>query len=354
MLNAPPIAYRRQIEIILLAWGARREAAAATAEVLLYAGLSGIDSHGISMLTEYDARRRRGWLDLAATPRIIRESPASVLIDAGGGLGHWPGTLAMTEAITRARASGMAATAVRNSTHFGACGYYTKMAAEAGLIGLCTTSASMIRVVPTGGAEPRLGTDPFSFAAPGAEGEPFLLDMATTTVAYGKVRNKLTEGEPCPPGWILDAGGRATTDAAEVAERGGFLTSLGGSRENGSYKGYGLAVMVNILSSCLSGAMMITDPKRPERAIGPEIGHFCLALDPGLFRDPAEFRSEVAEFVAALRVTRPLETARPVMVAGDPERAAAKQRRCDGIPIAPGLAVRLKKIAEVADVPWLL
>ncbi|MGH7070133.1 MAG: Ldh family oxidoreductase, partial [Acetobacteraceae bacterium] len=326
----------------------------ATADVLLYAGLSGIDSHGISMLTEYDARLGRGWLDLAAAPRIVRESPASVLIDAGGGLGHWPGSLAMSEAIMRAKATGMAASAVRNSTHFGACGYYTKMAAEAGLIGLCTTSASMIRVVPTGGAEPRLGTDPFSFAAPGADGEPFLLDMATTTVAFGKVRNKLTEGEPCPPGWILDAAGRATTDPAEVAERGGFLTSLGGSKANGSHKGYGLAAMVNILSSCLSGAMLITDPKRPERTFGPEIGHFCLALDPGLFRDAADFRAEVASFASALRATRPLDAAEPVMIAGDPERAAAERRRRDGIPIAPGLAARLQKIAEAADVPWLL
>ncbi|MGH7085200.1 MAG: Ldh family oxidoreductase [Acetobacteraceae bacterium] len=354
MLNAPVTPYRRQIEIVLLAWGARREAAAATADVLLYAGLSGIDSHGISMLTEYDTRRRRGWLELAAAPHVLRESPSSVLIDAGGGLGHWAGTVAMTEAIARARKAGVAAAAVRNSAHFGACGYYTKMAAEAGLIGICTTSASMIRIVPTGGAEPRLGTDPFSFAAPGADGEPFLLDMATTTVAFGKVRNKLTEGEPCPPGWILDAAGRPATDPAEAAERGGFLTSLGGTRENGSYKGYGLAVMVNILSSCLSGAMLITDPKRPERPRGPEIGHFCLALDPGLFRDPAEFRAEVATFASALRATRPLDPAEPVMIAGDPERAAAERRRREGIPVAAGLAARLKAIAEAADVPWLL
>jgi LDH2 family malate/lactate/ureidoglycolate dehydrogenase len=353
-MHAPVITYRRQIETILLAWGARTEAAAATADVLLYAGTHGIDSHGISMLTEYDTRRRRGWLDLRGEPRILRESPVSALIDGGGGLGHWPGIFAMTEAIGRARKAGMAATAVRNSAHFGACGYYARMAAEAGLVGICTTSASMIRVVPTRGAEPRLGTDPFSFAAPGADGLPFVLDMATTTVAFGKVRNKLNEKQECPPGWILDQAGRPSTDPADAAERGGFLTPLGGTAENASYKGYGLGAMVNILSSCLSGAMLITHPGRRERAAGIEIGHFCLALDPGLFRDPAEFREEVAGFCAALRATRPLDPAEPVLVAGDPERAEAARRSREGIPIPAGLAARLREIAGAADVPWLL
>ncbi|HUA76901.1 MAG TPA: Ldh family oxidoreductase [Acetobacteraceae bacterium] len=353
-MHASPLTYRRQIETILLAWGARTEAAGAIADVLLYAGLSGIDSHGISMLTEYDERRRRGWIDLKAKPRVVSETPVSVLIDAAGGLGHWPGVLAMTEAIERAKAIGLAAAAVRNSAHFGACGYYTKMAAEAGLIGIATTSASGIRVVPTFGAEPRLGTDPFSFAAPGADGFPFLLDMATTTVAFGKVRNKLNEKLSCPPGWVLDSEGKPSTDPADAAERGGFLTPLGGSAENASYKGYGLAAMVNILSSCLSGAMQITDPTRPERPTGPEIGHFFLALDPRLFRDPAEFRVEVAGFCDALRATRPLDPEVPVLVAGDPERATAARRAQEGIPIAPGLAARLKEIAREADVPWLL
>lgn len=353
-MHAPLTTYRRQIETILLAWGARMAAAAATADVLLYAGVSGIDSHGISMLTEYDTRRRRGWLDLKAEPQIVRETPVSVLIDAGGGLGHWPGTLAMTEAIDRARKAGIAAAAVRNSAHFGACGYYTKLAADADMIGICTTSASMIRVVPTGGAEPKLGTDPFSFAAPGAPGKPFLLDMATTTVAFGKVRNKLNEQLSCPPGWILNSAGRPSTDPADVAERGGFLTPLGGTAENASYKGYGLAAMVNILSSCLAGGMLITDPTRPARPGGPEIGHFFLALDPGLFRDRAEFRADVAGFCDALRTTRPVDPAVPVLVAGDPERAVAEQRSREGIPIPPGLAARLKEIAIAADVPWLL
>ncbi|HWA80045.1 MAG TPA: Ldh family oxidoreductase [Acetobacteraceae bacterium] len=353
-MHASPLIYRRQIETILLGWGARIEAAAATADVLLYAGLSGIDSHGISMLTEYDSRRRNGWLDLKAKPRVISETPASVLIDGGGGLGHWPGSLAMSEAIARAKTVGLAAASVRNSAHFGACGYYTKMAAEAGLIGIATTSAMMIRVAPTFGAEAKLGTDPFSFAAPGEEGKPFLLDMATTTVAFGKVRNRHNETLPCPPGWILDSAGRPSTDPADVVERGGLLTPLGGSAENASYKGYGLAAMVNILSACLAGAALITDPARATRPGGPEIGHFFLALDPKLFRDPAEFRADVAAFCDSLRATRPLDPATPVLVAGDPERAAAERRAKEGIPIPPGLAARLQEIAREVDVPWLL
>ena len=122
-------------------------------------------------------------------------------------------------------------------------------------------------VAPTFGKQAKLGTDPWSFAAPTTDGRPFLLDMATTTVAAGRIRNKANEGLECPPGWVLNRDGLPSTDPMVAREKGGFLTSLGGSPENSSYKGYGLAVMVNILGSCLSGATLITPSQSWWRAI---------------------------------------------------------------------------------------
>ncbi len=257
-----PAAYethRRQLELILRAWGMADPTASETAEIMSWADLHGIDTHGISMVPVYDARRRAGKIDMRAAPAIARETPISAVVDGGGGLGHPNARLAMALAVRKASAGGIGVVVVRNSAHFGACGFYALMAADAGLIGMVTTSASGIQVAPTFGAQARLGTDPIAFAAPGRPGEPFLLDMATTTVAAGKIRNKANENLATPPGWLVTAEGLPSTDPREVS-KGGFMTPLGGTPDGSSHKGYGLGAMVNILSSALPGATMITDP----------------------------------------------------------------------------------------------
>ncbi|MGH7042819.1 MAG: Ldh family oxidoreductase, partial [Acetobacteraceae bacterium] len=312
-----------------------------------------VDSHGMSMLPSYDRMRRQGRIRLDARPRILKETPVSALVDGGGGLGHVPARFAMGTAIGKARAAGLAAVAVRNSAHFGACGFYTLMAAEAGLVGIACTSAAGIQVAPTFGRAPRLGTDPWSFAAPSADGVPFLLDMATTTVAAGRVRNKANEGQGCPPGWVLDERGQPGADPLAVS-KGGSLTSLGGAPENSSYKGYGLAVMVNILAACLSGSTLITDPMHLKQPWGQDIGHFFLALDPALFRDGGAFQGDVARFLGDLRGTPPADPEHPVMVAGDPQRATAARRMQEGIPVGPGLLAQVRQIAQAAAAPWLM
>ena len=178
--------------------------------------------------------------------------------------------------------------------------------------------------------------------------------MATTTVAYGKIRNKMNESQPMPVGWGLDGAGQSTTDPLDVTQRGGFMTPLGGTREGSSYKGYGLSVMVNILSSCLSGATLITDPMHTKKPQGFDIGHFFLALDPRLFRDDGEFEDDVAAFCASLRASKPAEDGVPVLVAGDPQWEIAEKRSREGIPIGPGLRAKLRKVAADAGVAWML
>ncbi len=312
--------HRKQLELILGAWGMPDAAAVSTAEIMSWADLHGIDTHGISMVPPYDERRRGGKIDMRATPSVARETPVSALIDGGGGLGH---------------------------------GFYALMAVEAGLIGMVTTSASGIQVAPTFGAQARFGTDPIAFAAPGRPGEPFLLDMATTTVAAGKIRNKANENLPTPLGWLVTSDGKPSTDPREVS-KGGFMTPLGGTPEGSSHKGYGLSAMVNILSSALSGATMVTDPMHTKKPGTMDIGHFLLALDPGLFRDASDFRADVAAFCDALRTTKPADVGRPVLVAGDPERRTAQQRRQTGIPVGPNLLAKVREVALASGAEWIM
>jgi LDH2 family malate/lactate/ureidoglycolate dehydrogenase len=346
--------HRAQLKAILLSWGMPEDNAETTSEILSWADLHGVDSHGMSMIPGYDGLRRSGRAKMDARPKIVKGTPISALVDGGGGLGHVSAHFAMSVAIEKAKKVGMAIAAVNNSAHFGATGYYTLMAAKAGLIGMACTSASGIQVAPTFGKQARLGTDPWSFAAPSADGVPFLLDMATTTVAAGRIRNKANEGLPTPDGWVLDSEGQPSNDPLVARQKGGFLTSLGGSPENSSYKGYGLSAMVNILGSCLSGATLITDPLHTKKPTGMDIGHFFMAIDPGLFRDGDDFQKDVAQFCGDLRATTPMDPAQPVMVAGDPQWNYSKKRMAEGIPVGPGLLNQVRQIAQASAAAWVL
>jgi len=226
--------------------------------------------------------------------------------------------------------------------------------AEADLIGMSATSATRPQVPPTFGARPRLGTDPFSFAAPAGRNKPFVLDMATTTVASGKIRKAALEGRQVPQGWMTDARGQPTTDARATYEKG-FLTPLGGTPELSNHKGYGLAVMVNILTSCLTGASLITSPGHTTRTPGSmELAHFFQAIDPTLFRPLAEFKESVDELIDTLRATEPIDPKRPVMVHGDPEEVAKERHAREGIEVSAALAGKVKAIAAAAGAPYLL
>jgi LDH2 family malate/lactate/ureidoglycolate dehydrogenase len=346
--------HRAQIKAILLGWGMPEDNAETTSEILSWADLHGVDSHGLSMIPGYDGLRRSGRAKMDARPKITKESPVSALVDGGGGLGHVPGHFAMSAAIAKAQSAGVGIAVVKHSAHFGAAGFYSLMAAKQGLVGMSCTSASGIQAAPTFGKQARLGTDPWSFAAPSSDGVPFLLDMATTTVAAGRIRNKANENLPTPDGWVLDAEGNPSNDPLVAKQKGGFLTSLGGSPENSSYKGYGLAVMVNILASCLSGATLVTDPMHTKKPVGMDIGHFFMAIDPNLFRESGDFQSDVASFMAALRGTTPVDPSQPVMVAGDPQWKYAEARTANGIPVGAGLLNQVRQIAQAAAAPWLL
>ncbi len=232
-----------QLEAIFRAWGFPADQARISADVLTEADLLGIDSHGITLIPLYDELIRSGMVVTDPDIRTVRDFGATAVIDGGGGFGQAPSARAMDLAIEKARALGIGAVAVRNSNHFGAAGVYVLRAAEQGFVGISTTAVFKASIVPTHGREARFGTNPIAFAAPAGRNRPFLLDMATSTVALGKFKLHAREGKAIPPGWALDEAGQPQTDPNQaLVDR--LMTPLGGSRDTGGHKGYGLAAMV--------------------------------------------------------------------------------------------------------------
>jgi LDH2 family malate/lactate/ureidoglycolate dehydrogenase len=217
------------------------------------------------------------------------------------------------------------------------------MAAQSGLIGLATTSTQTPSVVPTYGAESKLGTNPIAFAAPAAHHSPFLLDMATSTATVGALAMAWRKGRSIPVGWALGPNGKAATNGrrASMYRR---LTPLGSSREMGSHKGYGLATMVEILSAVLPGT----------RAGGSAVGHFFLAIDPRRFRSGGEFEADLDGLIDHLHDCAPLHPGEPVLVAGDPEQRTFSERRRSGIPLCRSVVEDLRTVARASGVPFFL
>jgi LDH2 family malate/lactate/ureidoglycolate dehydrogenase len=344
---------RQQSYNILRAWGQSEEHASISADILTETDLRGIDSHGLSMLPVYQEQLATK-LNMKPNIRIVRETPVSALIDADRGLGHVPGHMGMSKAIEKAKAIGVGIVTVRNSAHYGAAGYYTDMAARAGLIGISMTSSRGLAMVPTFGAEPVYGTNPISVAAPARRNAPFNLDMATTTVAVGKLKLKWLNNKPLPTGWALDEEGKPLTDAKRAFELK-KITPLGGTRELGSHKGYGLAAVVNILSATLSGAAFQPLRLQREDPAGPDnIGHFFMAFDPKLFRDEGEFENDMDEMLDWLRQVKPTDPAQPVLVPGDPEYQEKAERSAKGIPIPEKLDELVRAVCQQSGASYVL
>lgn len=338
-----------QLASIFRAWGMPDAQVSVTVQKILYADLRGIDSHGCTTVAFYQRLRGEGMLNAHATVSVTRQDLVTALVDGGGGLGHVPATEAMTLAIEMATARGIGAVAVCNSGHFGAAGAYASMAADAGLIGMVTTSTPTPTVVPTFGRQAMLGTNPIAFAAPARRHPMFLLDMATSTASFGKVLEQWRKGHAIPDRWMLDQeGAPLTTGHAALANQ--RLTPLGGDLDGASYKGYGLAMMVEMLSAALSG-VAFADPRLGRR---PRVGHFLLALDPSRFAAGTAFTDYVDALIDAMRATDPIEPGRPVLVPGDPERTTLAERSVNGIPLTAGVVEDLRQVAGVSGVPFLL
>jgi len=340
---------REQILGILRAWGMRLDLAETTADVMVDTDLSGIDSHGILMLTMYETLRNDGRLDLDVTPEISHHGKAFAVIDARHGLGHPAGVLAMESAITKARSAGVGIAVVARSNHFGALGYYARIASTQGMFALVTTSTRTPVVAALGGTTPVLGTNPIAFSAPRLSSEPLVVDLSTSVVAMNKVKAYAVAGKELPDGWVVDLVGRPISDASTahtlLSNGGATLIPLGGlTIESGGHKGFGLSLMVQVLSAAIVGAAL-----PGVRGHYDDLGHFFMAIDPSVVVPGEPVSRNVDRILEAVQHDEP-----GVRIPGDPEEETRAERGARGIPLPARLVGQIRRICASCGAPFLL
>ena len=302
----------------------------------MWTSVRGTDSHGIARLPVYIERLRGGVLNPRPRPSVVRRDGAVAVIDGDQGPGQVAALFATDVSIELACEHGAGVVAVRRSAHFGAAAYYAMRAAGQGRVAMAMTNTEPL-VIPHGGADRALGTNPICLAAPAGDGI-FNLDMATSQVAMNRVWNARDEGRPIPEGWGVDADGRTTTDAAAVVAG----MPLGG------YKGYGLALMVEVLCGVLAGAGVRDGVgELYGEGSGPQdTGHFHLAIDPERTVGRDRFAAVLGGLLAELRAIPPSPGFDEVLVPGDPEDRARAERERSGVPVEPALWSTLRALGD--------
>lgn len=330
------------------------EDAQVTADNLVLADLRGISSHGVARLRRYVKGLQDGVMLANPKIEVVQETATTALIDGGAGLGQPVSARAMRLAIQKAREAGAGFVAVRNSNHYGIAGYYALMALQEEMIGISMTNAAVL-VVPTFGRDAMLGTNPISVAAPAGEERAFVLDMATSTVPRGKLEVYDRQEKPLPLGWATDERGVATEDASKVlknllARAGGGLLPLGGAGElMGGHKGYGLALLVDVLCGVLPGAGYANTiyPKTAEgKPLPANVGHFFGALRVDGFRPLDEFKATMDDIIRRLKRSPKAEGEERIYIHGEKEFEMEDERRLGGVVLHPKVVTDLQGIAD--------
>ena len=326
-------------EELLTRYGVPDADARLTCDILLQADLRGVESHGMAHLVDFYVRRlQRAEINPTPDVHVVRETPSAATVDGDGGLGFVVGHRAMERAIDKARETGVGIVSVGNSTHCGAGAYYAMMALEHDMIGLSMTTGGRL-MAPPGGRTAALGTNVISFAAPAPRGFPYVLDMATTVVAAGKFEIAARRERSVPEGWAIDANGQPLTDPASFRQDGALLP-LGGDETTASYKGFGLAMMVDILCGALSGFGTSTEIPPGTAA------HGFGALRIDAFQPLPDFLEVMGRAIDNLkRVTT--EDGEPVRIPGELEHRLAEERRAAGaVPLHPKIIAGYREIAD--------
>ena len=321
-------ALRRTVTQIFEKLGASPEDSAEAADVLTMTDLRGVETHGVSnMLRAYVRDYKAGKLDPRPGWRVVRESPGTAVIDAERRLGIIVGPRAMHLAVEKARKVGVGVVTVFNSGHFGAIGHYAMQAAMQDMVGACFTGAGL-SVVPTFATKPLLGTNPIALAAPARHEAPMLFDAATSAIAGNKIRLAMRVGSPLLPGWVTDKDGVPIMEEKPIFDRDDFFQApLGGTREQGSHKGYGFALMAEVLSTLLSGAL----PTMLVPGSGSK-NHFA-AYNIEAFTDLETFKNTMDDMLKTLRTATPAPGQERVIYPGLSEAEEVQSRRAHGIPL---------------------
>jgi len=319
--------------------------AATVADVLVTADLRGIESHGVARLESYYVSRlRNGQMHAKPVVTVVRDTPTSIVMDAGNGLGHPTAKRTMEAVIAKAKETGTAFGAVRNSNHYGIAGYYAMMALEHDLIGIASTN-SVRYGAPTFGRDILLGTNPLAFAIPAKNEPAFVLDFATTTVPRGKIEVYNRKEKQLNPGWAIDADGHETVDP-QVALKGALLPLGGFGVDNGGHKGYGLGLLVDILCGVLSGGAFGTETPLPTDGPQPgKISHFFGAFRIDGFRDVAQFKADMDEELRTFKDSQKSTGQDRIYVAGEIEYEKTLYNREHGVPVHVKVWDGLEKLA---------
>ncbi|MBN1412959.1 MAG: Ldh family oxidoreductase [Spirochaetales bacterium] len=328
--------------------GVPGEEAEICADVLIASDLRGIDSHGVGRLKMYYDRIKLKIQKPVTKIDVIKETETTAVLDGNHGMGQVISTTAMKMAIQKAQKYGMGSVAVRNSTHYGIAGYYPLMAIAEGMIGLTVTNARP-SIPPTFGVTPSLGTNPLTFGVPTDEPFPFLIDCATSISQRGKIEFLDRAEKPTPEGWAIDQEGKPVTDTKKllgdlVAGTAALLPVGGAGELLGGHKGYGWAVMVEILSAALTNGAFMEDLKGKDKDGKPapyKLGHFFLAINIESFIGLDQFKKTAGSIMRALRNSKKVPGEERIYTAGEKEYEMEKQRRKNGIPINENLQKNL-------------
>ena len=318
--------------------GVSRADAGTVAEILVTADLQGIGTHGVRRLAPYIARIHDGVFNPSPDIRVEKAATSTAIVDGDNGLGPVVGVRGLRCAIETAKECGIAYVGCRNSQHFGALAPYALRAAEAGVVCFLGTNA-FATMAPTGGREVRLGNNPFGLGAPRRDAPPFILDIAMSVVARGKIRQAQERGETIPLGWALDSAGNPTTDPLEALK--GFVQPIG------NHKGYGLALMVDILAGVLSGGAVGTEVKSMfQQTSEPQrVSHFFIAIDPARILGTEPYYDGMETLCRLMTSTPPFDAASPVMIPGEIEARTYAERHLGGIPMRPKELAALQALA---------
>ena len=315
------------------------------AESLVQANLRGVDSHGVTKMTIYVKRLRKGLVNPNPMINILRETPAIAVVDGDNGAGQVVGARAMELAIAKARESGVGLVGIRNSNHFGAAAFFTMMPLRKEMIGVALSNASAT-MVPWGGRSSYLGTNPISVAVPAGQELPIVLDMATSVVSRGKIILAAQQGESIPAGWAIDSDGEVTTDAARALE--GSVLPFGGP------KGSAISLLIDVLAGVLTGAAfgphigdLYRNMERPQC-----VGHMMGAIDISWFSDVGVFKNRIDQMIREIKSVSPAKGASEVLLPGEIEARIQQQREVTGIPLTPDVINDLYRLGLEYEVPW--
>lgn len=294
---------------------------------LVEADLRGVGSHGVMRLPVYKRRLQAKATNPRPRMKIIRETAQTAVFDGDNGLGHLVGVRAMELVIDKARTGEPTFVAVRRSNHFGTAAYYAQMAAQEEMVGFAFTIGGINHMTPWGGAEAKLGNNPFALAMPAGEEYPIVLDMACSVAARGKIMLAVQENVPIPGDWAVDVEGRPTTDAE--AAMGGFVLPVGGP------KGYALTLMIGLVSTMLSGAFFGSEVTHLYDDLENEqnTGHLFGALPIATFVDPDRYKARMDKAVREMRSARHAAGVERIYLPGEREYLTLEKRRAEGIPL---------------------